>query len=136
MDVKDNVIHTSNITKAYFVCEVLESKDVEGDTYEEQLMYAQSLVESGFRKIESDFTDNTYINYSSYTGNTLSMNYDGYYGIFNETVNGELMKYNFATYPVQSNPWVSQSLDDKTITYTYKGYSVTFDFETFSKYES
>ena len=129
------MIHTSAVTKGYFACEVLESKDVEGDTYEEQLLYAQSLVESGFRKIKSDFTNNTYMSYTSYTGNTLSMNYDGQNGNSNETVNGNLITYNFSTYPVQSNPWVSQNLGEKIITYTYKGYSVSFDFEKFTKYE-
>lgn len=44
------------MTKGWFVCEIMDADDAEGDTYEEQLAYFSSLCDSSFRSIKKDFT--------------------------------------------------------------------------------
>ena len=46
-----------------------------------------------------------------------------------EKINGELVNINYLNYPVQENPWVKQNWNEKVITYSYKGYSYTLDFD-------
>ena len=121
--------HTSDITKAYFVCEVMDVDDVEGDTIEEQLEYFQSLLLGRFRKITYDYSDRTKISYTSVDNVFMELQAanDGYlpYG----KIGDEVQNYYVDSWASQSNPWIEAAYGDKVITYTYKDKSVTFDFE-------
>ncbi len=127
--IEDNKIRTNPVTKAYFACEVIDSSDIEGETPEEQLLYVQSLLEGNFKNIKSDLTGKPWIEYVALDGTVMSLQYGGDEQNSNETINGEPVTYDLETYPVQSNPWVTQKWPENVITYTYKDHSITFDFE-------
>ena len=116
------------VTKGWFVCEVFDPRDIDGDTYEDQLYYVQSLCEGCFKKVEYDYTSNTQVEYTDTNGNTLSMRFGGDSQDSAEKLNDEALTYTFSTYPVQENPWVLQNWNEMVIVYRYKGYSYTLDF--------
>ena len=126
------------VTKGWFVCEVFDPREIDEETYEDQLYYVQSLSEGNFKRVKSDYTSDTKVEYTTVNGDTLSMKYGGYPQACDKTINGEVQQYKKRKYPLQMNPWVEQYLNEKVIVYRYKGYSYTFDFEnktTELKYE-
>ena len=124
--------YTQDVTKAWFVCEVMDVDDVEGDTLEDQLYYFQSLCQGSFRTIEEDFSGRTKVSYTAIDGTTLSLQCVGDNLPTNGIINGEVQKYNIQNWPSQSNPWIEAKVGDKVITYNYKGNSVIFDFKNWT----
>ena len=121
--------YTEDVTKAWFVCEVMDVDDVEGDTYEDQLYYFQSLCQGSFRSIEEDLTGRTKISYTSIDGTSLSLQYGGDEAPTNGIINGIDQIYDTSNWPSQLNPWTDTKYGDKTIVYSYKGNQIVFDFE-------
>ena len=122
-------IRCGAVTKGWFVCETFNAEDIDGDTYMDQLYYVQSLCEGCFKKVTYDYTSNTQVEYKNSNGVTLSMRFGGDSQDSAEKINGELVNINYLNYPVQENPWVKQNWNEKVITYSYKGYSYTLDFD-------
>ena len=123
-------VRCNNLTngKGWFVCEVFDPREIDEDSYMDQLYYVQSLCEGNFKKV--NYTEsNVFVEYKDTRGNTLSLKYSPNGMNSNKTINGEVQKYSLQTYPLQLNPWVEQYAGDKVITYTYKNHSITFDFE-------
>ncbi len=128
--------YTNPVTKAYFVCEIVDADDVEGDTYEEQLAYFQSMLEVSFRTIEHDFSDRTKVSYRTVEGTTMELQYGGDGYVTRGVIDGVAQKYQISAWPSQSNPWVHAEIGDEIITYSYKGHSITFDFNEMKITES
>ena len=129
MIIEDSKIHTNPVTKGWFVCEVFDTDDIDGETPEEELLYVQSLCEGSFRSVKADYTGATAIEYTNVYGDKMSMQYGGDSQDTKETVNDVVATYKLQDAIIQSNPWVTQKFGENVITYKYKGYEITFDFE-------
>ena len=121
---------TSDVTKAYFVCEVVDVDDVEGDSPEEELLYLQSMLEGKFRNIDFDTTGKPKITYTSIEEAKLSLQYGGSEVYAQSYINDVKVEYVPEKWPSQKNPWCNVTYDSRQIVYTYKNHTIKFDFDT------
>ncbi len=139
-DIEANCkVRTNPITKAYFVCEVIDPDDLdmEDNTYLEQLEYVQSLCEGNFRKVKYDFTTNKpSVEYTNINNNVMKLVFCGNNTSSAEYLNGvSLINNDYDTWKSQENPWTDTLYGEKNITYKYKNHSITFDFNNLLREE-
>ena len=134
-NIENQIITINNIRKGYFICETFEASAIDGETYEEQLWYVQSLFEGTIRTVTFDKTSNSKLKYTAVNGDELEIEYGGNDKLSNGKINGTSVSYTNKDYPVQSNPWVNQKWSDTIVTYTYGNHSIIFDFDKWTMEE-
>ncbi len=135
--IYDNTKNFNNLPefpngKGYFLCEVMSASEVEGKNIEEQLDYFESLCTAKFRNVIVDYSKETKIVYTSINGVKMELSCISDNVITNGKINDVSLIYDIFHYPSQDNPWIKANVNDKLITYNYKGATATFDFNNYT----